>query len=63
MQKFYRRRLPHLLRDGATYFITFRLYGSVPVPVIKKLREDLLQTELEITQLQLPDEEKKMLVD
>jgi putative transposase len=63
MQKFYRRRLPHLLRDGATYFVTFRLYGSIPMPIIKKLQEDLLQTEQEIGKLELPDEEKRRLVD
>ena len=30
MEHFYRRRLPHWEVDDAWYFITFRLYGSIP---------------------------------
>ncbi len=30
MERFYRRRLPHWEMDGAWYYLTFRLYGSIP---------------------------------
>ncbi len=39
IKTFYRRKLPHILPIGATFFITFRLYGSLPVAVLKKLTD------------------------
>ena len=36
----YRRNLPHIQPPGATFFVTFRLYGSLPVSVIKELKEE-----------------------
>lgn len=30
--------LPHLKRDGATYFITFRLHDALPIQIIKQLQ-------------------------
>lgn len=36
---FYKRNLPHWQPEGAEYFITFRLAGSLPKGVIKGLRE------------------------
>jgi hypothetical protein len=33
-QEFYERNLPHIQRPGATLFITFRLDGSIPQPVL-----------------------------
>ncbi len=36
-QFFYRRRLPHYQPPGATFFITFRLAGSLPQEVIQQL--------------------------
>jgi putative transposase len=38
---YYRRHLPHLHIPDATYFITFRLKGSLPVKVLTSLREEL----------------------
>ena len=35
----YRRNLPHIQPQGGMFFITFRLFGSIPVSVIKKLSE------------------------
>ena len=35
---FYRRNLPHLQYNSGYYFVTFRLYGSIPVNVIQKLK-------------------------
>lgn len=39
-REFYRRRLPHIQVNGATYFITFRLINSLPVNVLEKLAEE-----------------------
>ena len=35
---FYRGDLPHWQPPEGTFFITYRLYGSVPVPVIEQLK-------------------------
>lgn len=41
---FYRsRKLPHLQPPGGTFFITSRLYGSIPKPVINKLKAQYQQ--------------------
>ncbi len=37
---YYKRNLPHYQPEGYTFFVTFRLTGSLPVTVIKKLKED-----------------------
>lgn len=39
-QLFYRRHLPHYQPPGATVFITFRLAGSLPVEIIKRLMDE-----------------------
>ena len=38
-QYFYKRNLPHYQPLDATFFITFRLYGSLPAIVLKQLQE------------------------
>ncbi|MEK6753247.1 MAG: transposase [Chloroflexota bacterium] len=40
MSEFFQRNLPHYHLSNATYFITFRLAGSLPVEVWKKLKEE-----------------------
>lgn len=40
-QPYYRRNLPHIQPPGATFFITFRLEGSLPAKVWIKMREHL----------------------
>ncbi|MBS1510389.1 MAG: transposase [Bacteroidetes bacterium] len=41
MQKpFYRQRLPHKQAGNAIYFITYRLYDSIPNTIIQQLREE-----------------------
>ena len=35
----YRRNLPHIQPQGAMFFITFRLYGSIPASEIQKLSD------------------------
>ncbi|MCX6148912.1 MAG: hypothetical protein NTX22_00140 [Ignavibacteriales bacterium] len=37
---YYKRNLPHYQPAGYTFFVTFRLVGSLPIAVIKKLKED-----------------------
>ena len=34
---FYDRHLPHWRQDGATYFVTFRLHDSLPLPKLREL--------------------------
>jgi putative transposase len=36
----YRRNLPHIYPIGVTFFITFRLKGSLPLGVLEKMKED-----------------------
>ena len=44
---YYDRYLPHRLPPGHTFFITFRLAGSLPAEVIERLREEKLLLETE----------------
>src|SRR5688572_12801582 len=39
-REFYRRRLPHLQIEGATYFVTFRLKDSLPIDILQKLSQE-----------------------
>jgi REP element-mobilizing transposase RayT len=36
----FRGKLPHLKREGATYFVTFRLADSLPHSVVEKLKHE-----------------------
>ncbi|MBE0542173.1 MAG: transposase [Verrucomicrobia bacterium] len=36
----HRDHLPHLKRDGASYFVTFRLAGTLPAEVLLKLKQE-----------------------
>jgi REP element-mobilizing transposase RayT len=36
----YHRRLPHIQPEGATFFVTSRLYGSLPREVVEKLSRE-----------------------
>jgi putative transposase len=40
MKTFYRQRLPHIQPVGATFFVTYRLFGSIPYPRLKSLKEE-----------------------
>jgi REP element-mobilizing transposase RayT len=40
MENYYRRHLPHYQPIGATYFVTFRLAGSVPAKVYERQRRE-----------------------
>lgn len=47
-KQFYERRFPHIQPPDATFFITFRLAGSIPQAVIReyKAKKDWLENEL-----------------
>ena len=38
-EEFYRRKLPHIEKPGASYFITFRLEGSIPFAALDKIKK------------------------
>lgn len=40
MATYFRRRLPHYHLPNATYFITFRLAGSLPFETVKRLQDE-----------------------
>ena len=44
-KEMYIKNLPHIQPPGATFFITYRLAGSLPVFVIEQLNEDYKQIE------------------
>jgi hypothetical protein len=41
---YYRRNLPHYQPPGSTFFVTYRLDGSLPIETIKRLKEEKLDT-------------------
>ncbi|MBL7829049.1 MAG: transposase [Saprospiraceae bacterium] len=45
---FYRRKLPHWQPAEATFFITFRLNGSIPKSVIKSIESNFLRLQTKI---------------
>ncbi len=44
----YNRNLPHIQPPGATFFITFRLAGSLPISVLMELQAETLRLQAEI---------------
>ncbi|GAB4494364.1 MAG: transposase [Saprospiraceae bacterium] len=60
---FYHRKLPHFQPAEATFFVTFRLAGSIPVEVIRRLREnyELIQKGI-LEQKDLTEKERRELV-
>jgi len=39
-KQFYRRTLPHIQPPNATFFVTFRLAGSVPKSVLEQWKQE-----------------------
>lgn len=58
-KQFYRRRLPHIQPEGATFFVTFRLAGSMPAEVIEKLHEEHEHSNRLLDQITDPKERAK----
>jgi hypothetical protein len=47
-REFYRRNLPHIQPRGAAFLVNFRLTGSLPAEVVKELRDDADQFEIQL---------------
>ena len=54
MKEYYQRNLPHIHPANAVFFITFRLYGSLPLCIIEKLIEEF-NSERELQNRRLSD--------
>ena len=60
---FYRRRLPHYQPPGATFFVTYRLAGSLPTEVIVRLKEEREESKRRIRAAKSDVERKKLLYE
>ncbi|MCU0444572.1 MAG: transposase [Microscillaceae bacterium] len=59
---YHRRNLPHYYPEGAKFFITFRLYDSIPQAILNELKADLEANIAEIIR-QSPPEAQAQLID
>jgi putative transposase len=50
---FHRRNLPHLYFESGTYFITYRLFGSMPKTILNELKEKLYCDLSELCELEI----------
>jgi len=57
---FYKRNLPHWQMPGATFFITWRLYDSLPRSVLEQIEETRKLLEREVVRAGETDEERKI---
>lgn len=53
-QEYYRRHLPHIQWPGATLFVTFRLAGSIPAQLRRRLVAEAEQGETALTRIMDP---------
>jgi putative transposase len=60
---YYRRNLPHYQPANATFFVTFRLAGSLPPDVIAKLKEEYGFLQSKLSDIRNDDRKKKLLAD
>jgi len=58
VKTYYERNLPHIQAIGDTFFVTFRLKGSIPRIKLKELKENLEERKLEIKRQKSPFESK-----
>lgn len=47
IKHFHRRRLPHLYYNEGTYFVTYRLYGSIPQNRLDELQKEIDSSDVE----------------
>lgn len=59
---FYRRNLPHLQPAGGTFFVTFRLHGSLPQSVIQTLITERERIEMRL-QTMIDSKERETLAE
>lgn len=57
MKEFYRRHLPHWQPRDAVFFVTFRLKNSLPIEVIKDLKEEREHTKAKLEEF--PESERE----
>lgn len=60
---YYRRNMPHIQPSGATFFVTFRLAGSLPKEVVVKLKEEYMLNERLLNKIKVEKERKKKIDD
>ncbi len=64
---FYRRNLPHIQPEGATFFVTFRLSGSIPKSVVEEWAECSRRTDLAVDQVPIighrKEQKKRLLIE
>ena len=60
---YYRRNLPHIQPSGATFFVTFRLAGSLPKEVVLRLKEEQSKNERRLFKVKDETERKKKIDD
>jgi len=56
---YYKRKLPHILPSEATFFVTYRLAGSMPKSEIERLRDEHETHKNQLQQTDLPYSEKQ----
>jgi putative transposase len=54
---YYRRNLPHYQPPGATYFVTYRLAGSLPHEVVVRLKEERAKAQRQCMETRGKEEE------
>lgn len=57
---YYYRHLPHFQPKGATIFVTFRLYGSLPLEVLARLEAQSERFKASLDQVIDPDERTRL---
>jgi putative transposase len=58
---FHRRNLPHYYPKGAKFFITFRLYNSIPQAFLEQLKANFEAKVAEITRYQNPENHSQLI--
>ncbi len=58
---FYKRALPHQQPAGAVLFVTSRLAGSLPAPVLAQLRVEARRTEADLSSFENGDERDRLI--
>lgn len=59
MKTYYQRHLPHIIPQGETFFVTFRLKNTIPIAVIENLKSQYTQIEGEINAREIEENQKK----
>ncbi|MCZ2100751.1 MAG: hypothetical protein LC107_04340 [Chitinophagales bacterium] len=58
---YYRQRLPHIQPIGATFFVTFRLYGSIPYTQYKSLKDEFQHKILQAKKIKVIEQRNRAL--